>query len=83
MVAAKLCIPIAHVEAGPRTHQKTNPEECNSIATDHLSDILFCPDGISMENLRREGLDGLACMTGDIMYDTYLTIAGQPDQEEQ
>lgn len=83
VVAAKLGIPIAHVEAGPRTHQKSNPEECNRIATDHLSDILFCPDGISMENLRREGLDGLACMTGDIMYDTYLTIAGQPDQEEQ
>ena len=83
VVAAKLCIPIAHVEAGPRTHQKTNPEECNRIATDHLSDILFCPDGISMENLRREGLGGRAFMTGDIMYDTYLTIAGQTGQEAQ
>lgn len=83
VVAAKLCIPIAHVEAGPRTHQKSNPEECNRIATDHLSDILFCPDGISLENLRREGLGERSYMTGDIMYDTYLTIAGQPAQEPQ
>lgn len=83
VVAAKLCIPIAHVEAGPRVHHKSNPEECNRIATDHLSDILFCPDEISMENLRREGLEERACMTGDIMYDTYLTIAGQPAGEPQ
>ena len=83
VVAAKLCIPIAHVEAGPRTHQKSNPEECNRIATDHLSDILFSPDEISMENLRMEGLEGCAYMTGDIMYDTYLTIAGQRTQEVQ
>lgn len=83
VVAAKLCIPTAHVEAGPRVHHKSNPEECNRIATDHLSDILFCPDEISMENLRREGLEERACMTGDIMYDTYLTIAGQPAGEPQ
>lgn len=83
VVAAKLCIPIAHVEAGPRVHQKSNPEECNRIATDHLSDMLFCPDQISMQNLCREGLEECACMTGDIMYDTYLTIAGQPSKEAQ
>lgn len=81
VVAAKLCIPIAHVEAGPRVHHKSNPEECNRIATDHLSDILFCPDEISMENLHREGLGERACMTGDIMYDTYLAIAEKPAGE--
>ncbi|MDE7246804.1 MAG: UDP-N-acetylglucosamine 2-epimerase (non-hydrolyzing) [Lachnospiraceae bacterium] len=81
VVAAKLCIPIAHVEAGPRVHHKSNPEECNRIATDHLSDILFSPDEISIQNLRREGLAERACMTGDIMYDTYLAIAGQTAQE--
>lgn len=85
VVAAKLCIPIAHVEAGPRTHKKGNPEECNRVATDHLSDILFCPDDISLQNLRREGLGASAYMTGDIMYDTYLSIAGggrQPAAQE-
>lgn len=75
ITAAKLCIPIAHVEAGPRTHVKTNPEECNRIVTDHLSDILFCPDSESLENLKREGLGEKAYMTGDLMYDTYLSIS--------
>lgn len=74
VVASKLCIPMAHVEAGTRIHCKTNPEECNRIPTDHLSDILFCPDDISMQNLQKEGLGDLAYMTGDIMYDTYLSI---------
>lgn len=82
VAASKLCIPIAHVEAGPRVHHKTNPEECNRIVADHLSDILFCPDEVSMQNLRREGLEGRACVTGDIMYDTYLAIAGQSTREE-
>ncbi len=88
VVAAKLCMPVAHVEAGTRVHDKANPEECNRIVTDHLSDILFCPDAISLENLEREGLGQAAYITGDIMYDTYLSIAektaaGQePWQEE-
>ncbi len=86
VTASKLCIPIAHVEAGPRTHVKTNPEECNRIVTDHLSDLLFCPDAVSYENLKREGLGERACITGDLMYDTYLSIAeraagaGMPDE---
>lgn len=81
VVASKLGIPIVHVEAGPRTHNKENPEECNRVATDHLSTILFCPDAVSLQNLQREGLGETACMTGDIMYDTYLSIAGQTVQE--
>lgn len=77
LVAAKLGLPTVHVEAGPRTHLKSNPEECNRIVTDHLSDMLFCPDRVSLQNLQREGLADRACLTGDIMYDTYLTIAGR------
>lgn len=82
LVAAKLCIPIAHVEAGPRTHDRENPEECNRIVTDHLSRILFCPDAISLHNLEREGLGQAAYVTGDIMYDTYLSIADSVQQLE-
>lgn len=86
LVTAKLCIPTAHVEAGPRLHCKENPEECNRIVTDHLSDILFSPDELSMKNLQSEGLYEKAYKTGDIMYDTYLEIsdkiaAGGPEEE--
>ncbi len=83
LVAAKLCIPIAHVEAGPRMHCKENPEECNRVVTDHLSDILFSPDEQSIKNLRLEGLHEKAHMTGDIMYDTYLEITDKMEQTPQ
>ncbi len=82
VVASKLCIPIAHVEAGPRTRDKRNPEECNRIVTDHLSDILFCPDSESLANLQGEGLGEKAYMTGDIMYDTYLSISGRMEKDD-
>lgn len=82
LVAVKLGIPMAHVEAGPRINIKSNPEECNRITADHLSDILFCPDHVSMQNLQREGLSDRACLTGDIMYDTYLSIAGSLEGEK-
>ncbi len=84
LAAAKLCIPIAHVEAGPRVHNKENPEECNRIVTDHLADILFCPDAGSLQNLEQEGLGEAAYLTGDIMYDTYLSIADRmPSSDSQ
>ncbi len=83
LVTSKLCIPTAHVEAGPRLHSKQNPEECNRIVTDHLSDILFCPDELSVRNLRAEGLHEKAHMTGDIMYDTYLEISDKIDRMPQ
>lgn len=81
VVASKLCIPIVHVEAGPRTNNRANPEERNRVATDHLSDILFCPDQVSLENLQREGLGERSYMTGDIMYDTYLSISEKMEKE--
>lgn len=83
LVTSKLCIPTAHVEAGPRLHSKQNPEECNRIVTDHLSDILFCPDELSVKNLQSEGLSEKAYMTGDIMYDTYLEISNNIDKAAQ
>jgi len=51
ITAAKLCIPIAHVEAGPRTHVKTFSEECDGIVADHLWDMLFCADSESLEHM--------------------------------
>ncbi len=74
LVASKLNIPIAHVEGGVRTHQKENPEENNRVVVDHLSGILFCPDGISINNANNEGIGMVAYYTGDIMYDTFLSV---------
>lgn len=75
LVAAKLNIPIAHVEGGIRTKNRDNPEECNRIVTDHMSRIIFCPDGNSVECAGKEGLGAIAFCTGDVMYDTFLSIA--------
>lgn len=72
LVCSKLNIHIAHVEAGPRTFDKSNPEECNRIITDHLSTLLFCPDKISVENLKNEGIKKGVYFTGDVMYDAFL-----------
>lgn len=74
LVSSKLKISIAHVEGGSRTHHKENPEECNRIVADHLSDILFCPDKISLESAEKEGMREKSFLTGDIMYDTFLSM---------
>lgn len=83
LAASKLNIPIAHVEGGTRTHHKENPEECNRIVTDHLSDILFCSDQISMEDAGKEGMGEKAFWTGDIMYDTFLSATHEPESGKE
>lgn len=79
LVASKLNLPVAHVEGGIRTHHKDNPEECNRVVTDHLSDILFCPDQTSVQYAGDEGLKDKAFCTGDIMYDTFLSMPDTSD----
>jgi hypothetical protein len=56
LAAAKLNIPVAHVEAGLRSRRRDMPEEINLVLTDHLSSLLFCPSPEAGRNLRREGL---------------------------
>jgi len=72
LVATKLHIPVAHIEAGLRSFNRTMPEEHNRVLTDHSSDILFCPTQTAVDNLRHEGITQGVHMVGDTMYDAVL-----------
>lgn len=69
LVAAKLVVPLAHVEAGMRSFSRTMPEEVNRVAADRLSGLLLCSTETAVENLRREGLGEGARLVGDVMAD--------------
>jgi UDP-GlcNAc3NAcA epimerase len=72
LAAAKLNIPVAHVEAGSRSFLRSMPEEQNRVVADHLSSILFCSTPVAVRNLRREGIRSGVHEVGDIMYDASL-----------
>ena len=71
LVAAKLGLKVAHVEAGLRSNDWTMPEEINRVVTDRLSDLLFTPSRDGDENLAREGIDaGRVRFVGNVMIDS-------------
>lgn len=72
LAAAKLHIPICHVEAGPRTYCLTNPEEINRICTDHISTLLLACTHFGVEALEKEGIGDRAKFVGDPMFDAFL-----------
>lgn len=72
LAAAKLHIPVLHIEAGLRSFNRKMPEEINRVLTDHLSELLFCPTATAVANLAREGITSGVHLTGDVMYDAFL-----------
>lgn len=72
--AAKVNIPIAHIEAGVRSYDRLMPEEVNRVIIDHISTLLLCPSKIAAKNLKKEGIMKNAHFTGDAMYDMFLKI---------
>lgn len=72
LAAAKLHIPVAHVEAGLRSYNRRMPEELNRVLTDHLSHFLFCPTQTAVKNLEKEGITKGVSLTGDVMLDSVL-----------
>ena len=83
LAATKLNIPVAHVEAGLRSHNREMPEEINRILTDHISDYLFAPTLTAMENIKIENLYGKPFLVGDVMYDSLLYYGKIAEQKSR
>ncbi len=83
LVAAKLHIPVAHIEAGLRSYNRKMPEEINRIMTDCISDALFCPTDTAIENLQKEGVSKGVYFSGDVMYDATLHFSALASQKKR
>lgn len=77
LAAVKLHIPVCHVEAGARTHSKTNPEEINRICTDHVSSLLLASTKSGFDEMAKEGLQEKGLLVGDPMYDAFIEYSNK------
>jgi UDP-GlcNAc3NAcA epimerase len=78
LAASKLQIPVAHVEAGLRSYNRSMPEEINRILCDHVASLLFCPTHQAVRNLAHEGISEGVYLVGDVGLDAlqdYLKLA--------
>lgn len=84
LTAAKLHIPVAHVEAGLRSFNRRMPEEINRIATDHVSSLLFTPTSSATDRLRVEGIeDSRISFSGDVMFDAAIRFRNRAVNESR
>jgi len=81
LAAAKLHIPVAHVEAGLRSFNMRMPEEVNRILADRVSSLLFCPTQHAVDNLKAEGVTKGVHNVGDVMYDIAIFYRERAQQE--
>ena len=81
LAGAQAGIPVAHVEAGMRSFDRTMPEELNRVLVDHASALLLCSTEVAMANLRQEAVAGRAELVGDVMVDVAMAI--QPRARER
>jgi len=81
LAGAQAGVPVAHVEAGMRSFDRSMPEELNRVLTDHASSLLLCSSEVAVENLRRERVSGAVELVGDVMVD--VALATQPRARER
>ncbi len=72
LAAAKIHIPVAHIEAGLRSYDRKMPEEINRVMADHISNVLFPPTQAAVDNLRKEGITEGVYLVGDVRVDVVL-----------
>ncbi|MGM5483430.1 MAG: non-hydrolyzing UDP-N-acetylglucosamine 2-epimerase [Nanobdellota archaeon] len=80
LVGSKLDIPVSHIEAGFRSHDKSMPEELNRICTDHVSRYLFCPTLTAVDELKKENIRENVYFVGDITYDAAIYFVKKGDE---
>jgi len=83
LAAVKLKIKIAHIEAGLRSFNRDMPEEINRVLTDHISDYLFCPSRIAVENLKNEGITNGVLNIGDVMADSLFFAKKRAEEQSK
>jgi UDP-N-acetylglucosamine 2-epimerase (non-hydrolysing)/UDP-GlcNAc3NAcA epimerase len=81
LAAAQAGLPVAHVEAGMRSFDRSMPEELNRVLVDHASTLLLCSSENAAKNLRREGVSGAVDVVGDVMVDVAMAV--QPRARER
>src|SRR5437764_6269330 len=74
LAGAQSGVPVAHVEAGMRSFDRTMPEELNRVMADHAGSLLLCASDTAVENLRRETVHGVIELLGDVMVDVAMKV---------